>query len=126
MTSGGPGERGSATIWVLACGALLMAVALVGTVRGVAVLARHRAESSADLTALAAAGQIGISDRACEVAARIAAANRTRLTSCRIALDPGGRSGTVAVAVAAQAVLPVVGARTVTATARAGREGIPP
>lgn len=126
MTSRRPDERGSATIWVLACGALLMAVAMVGTVRGVAVLARHRAESSADLTALAAAGQIGLSDRACDVAARIAAANGARLSSCRVALDPGGRSGTVAIAVIAIVALPVVGARTVAATARAGREAVPP
>jgi secretion/DNA translocation related TadE-like protein len=114
-------DGGSASIWVLSCCVLLMAVAGVATVRGVAVLSRHRAESSADLAALAAAGQIGVSDHACAAAERIAERNGARLRSCHLTLAPGGRSGTVVVSVMLAAQLPVVGRHQVVATARAGR-----
>jgi secretion/DNA translocation related TadE-like protein len=114
-------DRGSASIWVLSCCALLMVIAAFATVRGLAVLGRHRAESGADLAALAAAGQIGVSDAECAAAARIAAANGARLTSCHLSLHPDGRSGTVVVGVIATLRLPVVGSRSVHATARAAR-----
>lgn len=114
-------ERGSATIWVLACCALLVAVSAVVVVRSLAVLARHRAESGADLAAVAAAGRIGLDDRACAVATRIAAQNGGRLRSCTLQLDATGRTGTVTVAVAVRLRLPIVGSQSVTATARAAR-----
>ena len=53
-------DRGSATIWVLACCALLLVVGRSSALRTAAVLARHRAEGAADLAALAAAGRIGV------------------------------------------------------------------
>jgi len=53
-------ERGSATIWVLACCALVMLVGFLGVARTQAVLARHRAGAAADLAALAGAGRIGV------------------------------------------------------------------
>jgi secretion/DNA translocation related TadE-like protein len=99
----------------------VLLVATVVVLRTLAVLARHRAEADADLAALATAGQIGVSDRACVAAERIAARNGARLRSCHLTLDASGRSGTVVVRVTVAARLPVVGATEVTASARAGR-----
>jgi secretion/DNA translocation related TadE-like protein len=115
-------ERGSASVWVVTCCALLMVVAGVATIRGLAVLARHRAESAADLAALAAAGRIGVADDECAAAARIARRNSARVLSCRLRLAPDGRSGTVFISIGLTARLPAVGIRRVVATARAARE----
>ncbi len=130
MRCGRRGARGSATIWVLGCCVLLLTIGTVAMVRGLAVLARHRAESSADLAALAAAGRIGIATNGCAVAADIAIRNGTRLVACTVIVngsdgsdgsDGSGRSGTVTVAVAEAVRLPLVGSVVVRATARAGR-----
>lgn len=114
-------DTGSASIWVLACCALLVVVTAFATLRALAVLARHRAEASADLAAIAAASQIGVNDKACVVATRIAERNGARLRRCRLDVAPDGRSGTVLVAVTVSVRLPVVGAEQIQATARAGR-----
>ena len=114
-------DRGSAVIWVLACGAVLMVFAIAIAARTCAVFARHRAEVAADLAALAAAGRIGVGGDPCASAAAIAARNRARLASCAVALDPGGRSGTVRIQVVEHVGLPLVGVRDVSASARAGR-----
>jgi secretion/DNA translocation related TadE-like protein len=79
------GERGSATVWVLALAGLLavlgMAVLLVGT----ATVARHRATTAADLAALAAAGRAVVGDPgACAAAERIARADGAALESCSV------------------------------------------
>lgn len=118
-------EAGSASIWVLACVALLLVVAGAITVRGVAVLARHRAESAADLAALAGAGQIGVSDRICSAVEATAARNRATVRACTTSIAPDGRSGTVLVRVAVPVDLPVVGRQLVVASARAGRVAVP-
>jgi secretion/DNA translocation related TadE-like protein len=115
------GQQGSASIWVLACCALLMVLTAVAVVRALAVLARHQAESSADLVALAAADQIGVAADPCRAAELIAVRNGTRLWACRVRLAVDGRSGTVAVTVARTVWLPLIGTRTVLATARAAR-----
>jgi secretion/DNA translocation related TadE-like protein len=114
-------ERGSATIWVLAFVTLIVALALVGQARTVAVLARHRLERAADLSALAAAQQIGRSGDPCAAASRIAMANGARLERCEAQLDSSRRSGTVTVVLASVVRLPIVGTQQVTAGARAGR-----
>ncbi|MEO6885247.1 MAG: Rv3654c family TadE-like protein [Jatrophihabitantaceae bacterium] len=119
------GDRGSATIWVCACAALLMVLSYAHVVRAEAVLGRHRAESAADLAALAAAGQIGVSADPCAAAARIAAANSATLNECRPSLAADGRVGAVRVRIALSVHLPILGERTVFASARAGR-GVPP
>jgi secretion/DNA translocation related TadE-like protein len=119
-------DRGSASLWVLACCALVLAVTYAVTVRGSAVLARHRAEAAADLAALAAAGQIGVSVDICRDAARVALANGATVQSCVPALDPDGRSGTVTVRVRMEVELPLVGATDTVATARAGRDAVSP
>jgi secretion/DNA translocation related TadE-like protein len=114
-------DRGSATIWVMACGALLMVIGGAVVVRTQAVLARHRAESSADLAALAAAGRIGVAADGCRVAATIAKANGAALCRCWLQLAGDGRSGQVRVIVGLPVRLPIVGSRVVVATARAAR-----
>jgi secretion/DNA translocation related TadE-like protein len=108
-------------IWVLACSAVLMVFALAVTVRAVAVFARHRAETAADLAALAAAGRIGVGGDPCAAAAAIAWRNAATLVSCSTDLAGDGRSGTVIVRIDAHVRLPIVGAHDVIASARAGR-----
>ena len=118
------GDRGSASLWVVAGGVLVLLVALVAVLRGSAVLARERAEAAADLAALAAAGGIGVdgSPRAmCARAMPIAAANRARLAGCAVRLGADGRTGTVDVTVAVRVRLAAVGSAVVHAHARAGR-----
>jgi secretion/DNA translocation related TadE-like protein len=114
-------DTGSASIWVLACCALLVVVTAFATLRALAVLARHRAEAGADLAAVAAASQIGVSDKSCVLAMRIAVRNGARLRACRLDVAPDGRSGTVVVTVTVSVRLPILGAQQVRATARAGR-----
>ncbi|MGH8960852.1 MAG: Rv3654c family TadE-like protein [Jatrophihabitantaceae bacterium] len=120
--SGSAGERGSASVWVLACCGLLVLVGTVGVLRTQAVLGRHRAEGAADLAALAAAGQIGVSEDICTAARSVAAANAATVDSCVPAVAVDGRSGTVRVQVTMDVRLPVVGDRSVVASARAGRD----
>jgi secretion/DNA translocation related TadE-like protein len=116
-----PADRGSAGVWVISCCVLLMLMATVATVRGLAVLARHRAEAGADLAALAAAGRIGLGGDGCAEARQVARDNGSRLSACRLRLDPGGRSGSVEVEVVLIVHLPIVGTRLVPARARAAR-----
>lgn len=63
--------------------ALLMIAALCVQVGG-AVVARHRAQASADLAALAAAGALADGGDACTAARTLAQSNRARIGSCRI------------------------------------------
>ncbi|WP_375500476.1 Rv3654c family TadE-like protein [uncultured Jatrophihabitans sp.] len=114
-------QRGSATLWVVGCIALLLVVAEVATVRAAAVVARHRAESAADLAALAAAGRIGVDDQSCTAAGHVATANGARLRTCTVHLAGDGRSGTVLARVVLHVHLPIAGSRDVVASARAGR-----
>lgn len=119
-------ERGSASVWLVACCVLLMGVAWVAVLRTEAVLGRHRAETAADVAALAAAGGIGVTTDVCAAAERLAVANAATLRSCRPTLAADGRSGTVLVRVATPVRLPLLGTRQVAATARAGRLEQPP
>lgn len=114
-------DRGSATVWVIACCALVCLVGAVSVTRTLAVLARHRAGTAADLAALAAAGRIGIDGTSCAAASRIARADGARLARCALHLDTDGRSGSVTVTVGVTAHLPLLGTGTVRASARAGR-----
>ena len=114
-------DRGSATIWVIAFATLIMATAFVGIARTSAVLARHQLERAADLSALAAAEQIGRGADPCAAARRISIANHARLQRCDTRVDASGRSGTVTVVLTRSVVLSAAGQRVVTAHARAGR-----
>jgi len=81
-------ERGSATVWVLGLSAVLGLVAAAAVLVGAATVARHRATSAADLTALAAAGRAVLgADDACAVAERVARANGAELTGCSVGAD---------------------------------------
>lgn len=100
---------------------LVLTAGTAATLRTVAVLARHRAETAADLAALAAAGGIGVSADPCSAARQVAGRNAAEMQLCRLHLDPSGRSGTVVVRVRVALHLPVVGERQLSAAARAGR-----
>ena len=94
------------------------------TVRTTAVVARHRAESAADLAALAAAAAIGVADDSeavCAAAGPIAEANGASLASCAPAIDADGRTGSVTIRATVRAHLPLWGTVRTSATARAGR-----
>lgn len=80
-----PHDRGSASVWAIAVIALMFAVALTGMGIEAAVVARHRASSTADLAALAAADELarGGTDP-CAAADRIARAQGGALSACAI------------------------------------------
>lgn len=101
---------------------LVLLVALVAVLRTQALLARHRAESGADLTALAAAAEIGVSEDQCGAAGRVAVANGVTLTSCRVHTAEDGLSGIAETRVTVTVDLPGWGGATVSASARAGRD----
>jgi secretion/DNA translocation related TadE-like protein len=78
--------------------ACLSVLLLLGAAMGVvaAMITAHRsAQSAADLSAIAGASAVGDGGDACDVAARIAAANGAGLDSCAVS----GREVTVTVAV---------------------------
>jgi secretion/DNA translocation related TadE-like protein len=79
----GSAQRGSATVWVAVGCLAIWLVAFVALSIGGAVAARHRAESGADLAALAGARTLayGVGDP-CAEAQRVATATRARLVSC--------------------------------------------
>jgi secretion/DNA translocation related TadE-like protein len=120
----GGADDGAASIWVLACSALVLVVGIAVSLRTSAVLARHRAESAADLAALAAAAHIGFAADVCPPASSIARANGAALVRCHAALAPDARSGVVDVEVVVAVNLPGVGARRAVASARAGRMAV--
>jgi secretion/DNA translocation related TadE-like protein len=117
-------DRGSATIWVLACATLLLLLGLVVAIRAAAALTRHAAETATDLAALAGASRIGyVGDVAgiCGAAEAIVKANGGLLLACSASLSPDGLTGAVSVRAAVSARLPVVGGVRATASARAAR-----
>lgn len=82
------GERGSATVWMVALSGVLATLGVAVVLGGAAVVARHRATAAADLAALAAAGRAVTADPdACAVAADVAAANAAELTGCTVGVD---------------------------------------
>ena len=86
MTDSRPsGDRGSATVWVLALSGVLAVLATAVVLVGGATVARHRANTAADLAALAAAGRAVLDQPgACELAAEVAGANAATLDSCSV------------------------------------------
>jgi secretion/DNA translocation related TadE-like protein len=115
-------DRGSGTVLVL--GLIGLVLALTGGVAavGVCAVARHRAEASADLAALAAAAA-DLPSSACSRARTVATAGGAVLVDCR-ALGDGSVVVDVAVPVALAGDL-VRGATPLLARARA-RAGTPP
>jgi secretion/DNA translocation related TadE-like protein len=114
QASGGP-DRGAASVLLLAVGLVLVMAGLGGAAIGTARVARHQAQNAADLAALAGATDAVFGESvACARAARLAAANGARLTSCTV-------DGLEIVVRAEVAVQPLPGVlRKAAASARAG------
>ncbi|WP_406091538.1 Rv3654c family TadE-like protein [Kitasatospora purpeofusca] len=120
-------DTGSATVWLLA-GVLLGCVAFTAALSlGVVVGARHRAESAADLAALAAADRLLVdADGGCARARAVAVAQAAAVVSCVADLPADAVEVVAEVPVTGLPVrLPVGPAR---ARARAGplRAAVPP
>lgn len=78
-------ERGSASLWLLAVGLVLVAAGLAGAAVGAARVARHEAHVAADFGALAGAARILDGPQAaCAQAATIVLANEGRLATCTV------------------------------------------
>jgi len=108
-------DRGSAS--VTACFAILALIAVTVALAhvGSGVLARHRAQSAADLAALAAAAEsVRGTERACSAAGEVAGRVRATVRDCRI--DGWDVVVTVTVPVG-------LGSGVATAAARAGPAG---
>ncbi|GII81226.1 hypothetical protein Sru01_62080 [Sphaerisporangium rufum] len=109
------GERGSATIWVIALMALVWLAAAAVLLYGAARLASHRAQAAADLGALAGAVHaLAEPAAACRRARELVEANGALVTGCVV------HSGVVDLQVAFSLSLPLAGERTAVAEARAG------
>jgi secretion/DNA translocation related TadE-like protein len=80
-------DRGSGSIYVLIAASVLMALSVAGATVGDAVLARHRAESAADLVAIAGATAGLRGGDACLAAAVDADRRGVELERCRSADD---------------------------------------
>ncbi|MFG2099543.1 helicase [Micromonospora sp. S4605] len=83
--AGRAGERGGATICLLAVGLVFVVVGLFGAAVASARAARQQARVAADFAALGGAGRaLDGAEVACGRATEIAAANGGRLVSCRL------------------------------------------
>jgi secretion/DNA translocation related TadE-like protein len=81
----GARDRGSASIWLLAAAAVVVAVGMAATLVGTATVARHRAKAAADLGALAGARYAASGAAfACARAAAVVALNGARLLDCHL------------------------------------------
>ncbi|WP_091603348.1 Rv3654c family TadE-like protein [Micromonospora mirobrigensis] len=79
------GDRGSATVYLLAVGLVLVVFGIFGAAVGAARVARQQARVAADLGALAGAGRaVEGPDTACAVAGAIVRANGGRPVACRL------------------------------------------
>lgn len=79
------GDRGSGALWLLVISLVVLFAGAVTSVRALAALARHRAESAADFAALAGAIHAVEGDSAaCGAARSIAAANSAELSTCTV------------------------------------------
>ncbi|MEU8268782.1 Rv3654c family TadE-like protein [Sphaerisporangium sp. NPDC049002] len=109
------GERGAAAVWVVGLMVLIWFLAATVLFVGAARIARHRAQSAADLSALAAAVQaLAAPEKACGRARALAETNHASITRCVV------RAGVVDVRVAVRLVLPGLGERPAVAESRAG------
>jgi len=107
-------ERGAATVLAMALASVLLLVGLGCAWTGAVVAAHRRAQSAADLAALAGAQALQAAEDPCAAAGQVAAANQARTVWCEV----DGEDVIVAVRVAG----PGLAGRTpsVVAEARAG------
>lgn len=99
------GDRGVATVWAAGVIAVLMSLTVFGLHLGGVILARHHAQSAADLAALAGAGSAVAGERqACSRARVVTDRMRVRLVACsargwevlvQVAARPGGPLGSL-------------------------------
>jgi secretion/DNA translocation related TadE-like protein len=114
-------DRGSVTVWAAAFVAVIWLGCSAALLYGGAVTGRHRAETAADLAALAAATHVPDGPAsACAHAASVAAANGGSLRGCRLVGDD------VEVEVSRRLSLGGLGVRSAVARARAGPVEGPP
>lgn len=112
----GSRDEGFSTVVVMGMAVVLMTFAAVAGTIGTLNVGRHRAESAADLAALAAAGHaLEGQDAACTAARRLTEAQHVTLLSCRL----DGPDAVVTVGVAPPGRLSSFGL--VQGQARAGR-----
>lgn len=78
------GDRGSATVIVLALSAVVLLLGGLLAAVGSAAIARHRAAAAADLAALAAAAALARGEDACGQAAEVAGLQGAAVRSCTI------------------------------------------
>lgn len=79
------GDRGAASILLLAIGLLMVAAGVAGAAIGDTRVARHRAHNAADLGALAGAMRAAFGEAdACAQAGRLVTANGGRMTDCTV------------------------------------------
>lgn len=74
-------DDGLAMLWLLGCIPVVFITVVTGSLVGTSMI-HSRAESVADVTALAAAREIVLSPEPCDAAANIAAANSADLVEC--------------------------------------------
>lgn len=111
----GGGDRGSASLWLLAVGLVLVVAGIAGAAVGTVQIAGRQAQLAADFGALAGAAHLAEGPEvACDRASQLVRANHGRLTGCR--------SDGLDLVVAAEVVAtPLPGlVRAVHASARAG------
>jgi secretion/DNA translocation related TadE-like protein len=83
---GPSGDRGSASIWLVAVGLAIVTLAASMVVAARVLVDVHRARAAADLGALAGARfAVEGAAAACRVADGVVVANRARLVDCRLA-----------------------------------------
>jgi secretion/DNA translocation related TadE-like protein len=122
-----PADDGSASLWMLARAMVLWISVTAVVLAGVAISARHRAATAADLSALAAASALqraqlerdpSPATSACATARSIAAANEATVDSCQVAGSVV--EVTTSISIPALASLGFLGLDSVSAQARAG------
>lgn len=78
-------DRGSASLWLLGIGLAVVALGVAAAGAATAIVARHRAQSAADLGALAGAVRWAEGEAvACARADELVRANGARLVDCRL------------------------------------------
>lgn len=80
-------EKGSATVYAVVAGVLLVMVTMVLLQAASLVQLRHRVAAAADLAALAASRASVAGDDGCRAARSVARRNGARLTACHMDLD---------------------------------------
>lgn len=82
--AGPASDRGSAGLWVVAFATVLLTVTIGVLSWSGALVARQRAQSAADLAALAAARHTARGSDACAAAVRVVRASGARLVRCAV------------------------------------------